>query len=118
MEELTETRRGRPPGTPKTGGRKKGTPNRITAETRNWLQKFLKGKRADIVEAWDKLKPVEKIEAYQKLLSYIVPKQQAATAELETRIELNQIAKTLDELPDEAITQLATKMLEIKEPHE
>ena len=36
---------GRPPGHPKTGGRKKGVPNRTTLETREYIQK-----RADPVE--------------------------------------------------------------------
>lgn len=36
---------GRPPGHPKTGGRKKGVPNRTTVETREYI-----AKRADPVE--------------------------------------------------------------------
>lgn len=32
---------GRPKGTPKTGGRQKGTPNKATTEIREWAQKFL-----------------------------------------------------------------------------
>ena len=31
-------RRGRPKGTPKTGGRKRGSPNKVTVEVRTWAR--------------------------------------------------------------------------------
>ena len=32
------TQRGRPRGTPKTGGRQKGSPNKVTVEVRTWAR--------------------------------------------------------------------------------
>lgn len=37
---MTTTRRGRPPGQKKTGGRKAGTPNKATASVKEAAQKF------------------------------------------------------------------------------
>ena len=35
------TRRGRKKGTPKTGGRQRGTPNKATVEVRTWARKLV-----------------------------------------------------------------------------
>jgi hypothetical protein len=34
-------RRGRPKGTPKTGGRKRGSPNKVTVEVRTWARRVV-----------------------------------------------------------------------------
>lgn len=36
----TEKKRGRPSGIPKTGGRKKGTPNKVTADVKSVAQEY------------------------------------------------------------------------------
>jgi hypothetical protein len=58
----------------KTGGRKKGTPNKITTE----LRKTLKGIIADELEALpttlQELPPKERIELVIKLMSFCLPK--------------------------------------------
>lgn len=35
----------RPKGTPKTGGRKAGTPNKVTQDAREWLTQLVEGNR-------------------------------------------------------------------------
>ncbi|WP_138438581.1 hypothetical protein [Marinobacter alexandrii] len=45
-----ETKRGRPSGTRKTGGRKKGTPNKVTAEIKQIAQSYGEEAIASLVE--------------------------------------------------------------------
>lgn len=57
-------------------GRRKGVPNKSTAEARELLQKVL-GKELDKLGLLlAKLEPIERVNALAKLLPYILPKNQ------------------------------------------
>jgi len=58
----------------KTGGRKIGTPNKTTMETRNFIQNVVHNELAFIEDLMLQLTPKERIDALIKLLPYIVPK--------------------------------------------
>ncbi len=58
----------------KTGGRTKGTPNRNTAETREFIQNIVNNELTWIEDLLAELTPKERIDAVIKLLPYIVPK--------------------------------------------
>ena len=81
----TEKRKvGRPAGTPKTGGRVAGTPNKVSSKVRNILaeitgdyyssEKFKKDLR--------NLKPKDRIQAMEKFTSYVAPKLQSTTLDV------------------------------------
>lgn len=57
----------------KFGGRQKGTPNKVTAGTREALKNFLEAQRPEFEKAFIKLSPKEKVYAYTKLLPFITP---------------------------------------------
>lgn len=59
----------------KTGGRKKGSLNRNTAETKELLQKIVGNELDNISDLLSRLEPKERIDAVIKLLPYIVPRQ-------------------------------------------
>jgi hypothetical protein len=59
----------------KTGGRKKGSLNRNTVETKELLQKIVGNELDNISDLLSKLEPKERIDAVIKLLPYIVPRQ-------------------------------------------
>ena len=61
-------------GTPKTGGRKKGTPNKLNGNMKEWLNKFLLENREQIKKDFMLLQPKERLFLYEKLLAYIIPK--------------------------------------------
>lgn len=77
-------KKGRPKGTPKTGGRVAGTPNKVSTKVRNILaniaddyydsERFQK----DLAS----LEPKERIQAMERFTSYIVPKLQATTLDV------------------------------------
>ena len=63
----------------KTGGRVKGTPNKVTSTLREKISLFL-GRKWDIIEKdFDSLDPKDRIALFEKLLQYSIPKLQAVT---------------------------------------
>ena len=61
----------------KTGGRKAGTPNKATKETRDWINDFIMSVREDIKRDFHTLEPQQRIRIFLQLLNYVVPKQQS-----------------------------------------
>ena len=63
----------------KSGGRKKGTPNKTTAAARKFMASIME-EYADgeqIKEDWKKLKPRDRMELAKDILPYLVPKLRA-----------------------------------------
>lgn len=69
----------------KTGGRKSGTPNKTTTETKVVLQKVLSTEIDKLGALLKELEPIERVNAIAKLLPYILPKQNEVKAEIETK---------------------------------
>jgi F0F1-type ATP synthase delta subunit len=65
-------------------GRKAGTPNKTTKETKQLLQKIVGKELEKIGSLLTKLEPIERINAISKLLPYILPKQNEIKAEITT----------------------------------
>lgn len=63
----------------KTGGRKKGSFNKVNNELRDKISEFLDGHFDNVIEAFnsDQLQPRDKIKLYCELLQYGLPKLQA-----------------------------------------
>ena len=58
----------------KYGGRKKGTPNRLTKELRTLLKDVLYSELETIDERLELLEPKERVELLIKLMPYALPK--------------------------------------------
>ena len=58
----------------KYGGRKKGTPNKLTKELRTLLKDVLFYELENIEERLDQLEPKQRIELVIKLMPYVFPK--------------------------------------------
>lgn len=70
-------KRGRPAGDGKgrLGGRKKGTPNKVTGDMREALRKALEGYVDKIPEYIEAIKdPKDKIDALAKMFPYVMPR--------------------------------------------
>ena len=70
-------------GTPKTGGRKKGTPNKVTTDVKTWLAGLIDNNRKQVEDDLSQLEPKERIMIFERLLQYVVPKQQAVSAQID-----------------------------------
>ena len=75
----------------KTGGRQKGTPNKITASTREFLQHLIDDNQGLITENFRKLEPYQMMTVLAKILPYISPKLATKTEKDEHEIALQQM---------------------------
>jgi hypothetical protein len=74
---------GRKKGTPKTGGRQGGTPNRTTKEARELLEQVLLGQVDNIKTSLESLKKesdAKYLDACSKLFTYVLPKKTDITS--------------------------------------
>lgn len=100
----------RPKGYPKSGGRKKGTPNHTTTEARELLQSILFGHFDGIGDVLDEMKDEDKakyVDALNKMLQYVLPKKTDVTTgdepirqELNVTVDNSKTAETLQKLRD------------------
>jgi hypothetical protein len=58
----------------KTGGRKAGTPNKITSELRESLKAILDGELVTLSATLDKLPDKDRLDVVLKLMPYCMPK--------------------------------------------
>lgn len=89
----------RPKGTKKTGGRKKGTPNKVTESTRHWIGRLIEDNKAQIEEDLKALEPKERLQVLERFMQYTLPKMQS----IQAKINLNdltdeQLSTVIDEI--------------------
>ena len=89
----------RPKGTPKTGGRQKGTPNKVTASVKGWLSCLIDKNRKQIERDLKAVDPMERLQMLEKLMQYVVPKQQVIKA-----------AVSFDNMTDEELKALVGEL--------
>ncbi|MBS9768311.1 MAG: hypothetical protein KGV44_12425 [Flavobacteriaceae bacterium] len=77
---------GRPKGSKKYGGRQKGTPNKTTESTRQWLKMFLDENQKQIEEDFRALEPKERLQVFERLLQYTLPKMQSVSANIDLNV--------------------------------
>ena len=58
----------------KTGGRQRGTPNRITTRVREYVSEIIEMELDNVPKLLDQLEPKERLEILIKLLPYATPK--------------------------------------------
>tara|TARA_B110000902_G_C14005957_1_gene474508 strand:- start:267 stop:515 length:249 start_codon:yes stop_codon:yes gene_type:complete len=63
----------------KYGGRKKGTPNKLTKELRSVLKEVIYNELENIEERLDELEPKQRLELVIKLMPYVFPKIESAS---------------------------------------
>ena len=85
-------------GTPKTGGRTKGTPNKTSKSVREWISSIIDKNRRQIVKDLKEVDAKERLRIFEKLLQYVIPKQQTQLVDI-TNFDLlsdDQIKKVID----------------------
>lgn len=106
---------GRPRGTPKTGGREKGTPNKVTADLRTWVNDILDNGKDTFIERLGNLDDRDYIRTFVGLLNYIIPKQAPTTPDDVLRKEKEMLQEMMLSLPDELINRLANKLNDLND---
>ena len=73
----------------KYGGRKKGTPNRLTKEVRAVLKELVFDEISQVQFHFEKLEPRERVELLIKLMPFVCPKIQPASHSLNEPMDFN-----------------------------
>ena len=89
----------------KTGGRQKGTQNKVTCLTKEMINNVLAAYHDDgwLTKDFYELEPKERLDVFIKLIGYLLPKPQTVAVDVKTTSEdsiierLNQLAKEYDE---------------------
>ena len=87
-------------GQPKTGGRSKGTPNKIQYGLRDKIREFAESNFDKVIEAWEAIEdPKDKLKAYTDLCTYALPKLQAVQldANIKKESDVEEDLKALSE---------------------
>lgn len=86
-------------GRGRMGGRQKGTPNKVTASVREWLAALIDKNRRQIEKDLKALEPKERLQVLERLMQYVVPKQQAMSAKVD-----------FDKLTDEQLNEIVNEL--------
>lgn len=78
----------------KSGGRKKGTPNKATTITREILNDIAEGLRPNIAQDLAALDPKDRLQIWLKLIEFVVPKLSSVDMNL-TAPQIQSIEDTL-----------------------
>lgn len=70
-------------GKGRIGGRQKGTPNRVTASVKDWVAQVIDKNRRQMERDIKALEPKDRLQMLEKLMQYVVPKQQAVSANVD-----------------------------------
>lgn len=94
----------------KTGGRKKGTPNKTTSELRDWVQSLIDGNKEKIEKDLKELESKDRLMILERFLQYVLPKQQAVSMEAQIELEYKELEKLLDNAPEKVVDALLERM--------
>ena len=64
-------------------GRPKGSPNRITQDMRGWLTTIIDKNRKQMEKDLKMLDPKDRLQMLEKMMQYVIPKQQAVSADID-----------------------------------
>ena len=62
-------------GTPKTGGRSAGTPNKVTGTLKGFVANLIDQNRQQIEKDLKRIEPKERLMILERLMAYVLPKQ-------------------------------------------
>jgi len=85
-------------GKPKSGGRKKGTPNAVTKDLRERIRELLESKFEQVEADFSSLEPKDRLNAWLKMSEFVLPKMQR-----------NELSFDLSKLTDAEIETLFDK---------
>ena len=94
-------------------GRPKGTPNKATADTRQWLQMLIDNNRSKFEKDLADVEPMQRLAILEKLMQYCIPKMQSIDATVQIAEEYSQLERLLESAPEDAVQRIADKVMEL-----
>lgn len=85
---------------PKTGGRTKGTPNKVTATIKAAVSELLSQyyDSGRMIEDFNALDPKDRVMAAERMMPYVMPKMQSIQAELSADVKSSSLDSLLSDL--------------------
>lgn len=96
-------------------GRPKGVPNKVTSELKTWIQELIDGNRKKFETDLKDLDPKDRLMILEKLMQYVVPKQQSISVEAQIQAEYSELEKLLDKAPDHVVDILLQRIEKLKQ---
>jgi hypothetical protein len=78
-------------------GRPLGTKNKATVSTRLFLNKFMEKNRSQLQKDWNLLEPYQRVQSFEKLIAFILPKMSSLEIEALPESQLNDLINKLIE---------------------
>ena len=101
-------------GTEKTGGRKKGTPNRISGTVKEWIASIIDTNRNKFEEDLELLEPGDRVRVISNLLQYVTPKMQSVSPGEMLDAEYRKLEELLESAPDEVVDKIVERINKLK----
>ena len=76
-------------------GRPLGTKNKATISTRLFLNKFMEKNRSQLQKDWNALEPHQRVQMFEKMIAFILPKMSSVEIEALPDEQLNEIINQL-----------------------
>ncbi|MCD8301527.1 MAG: hypothetical protein LUC44_00745 [Prevotellaceae bacterium] len=92
-------------GRGRMGGRAKGTPNKVTSTLREWVSSLIDKNRRQIERDLKELEPKDRLQMLEKLMQYVLPKQQSSTVSID-KLSDEQLQAVVDELTKDIPTDM------------
>lgn len=106
---------GRRKGTEKTGGRKKGTPNKISGTVKEWIASIIDTNRNQFENDLELLEPGERVRVISNLLQYVTPKMQSMSPGEILNEEYKKLEELLEIAPDEVVDKIIERIHRLKD---
>lgn len=84
-------------GRGRMGGRKKGTPNKATADLRTSINNLIADNWEQVQKDLNALEPKDRLMFIEKLLRYVVPQESNMNAQLQPRIDMGELRIGFDD---------------------
>lgn len=97
-------------GKGRMGGRKAGTPNKVSGTVKEWIASIIDGNRKQFEDDLEKLEPGERVRVISNLLQYVTPKMQSISPAEMLEAEYRKLEELLESAPDEAINEIVERV--------
>ena len=94
------------------GGRKKGTTNKVTSDFKDFIKSVLNNSKQDILTDLQAVEPYQRLQFFEKLIAYVVPKQTQTQLDAQIDIENNFV-----QIPQGMTKEECKKLLESQMHH-
>lgn len=102
-------------GRGRIGGRVKGTPNKVNATLKEFIENVIDNNREQIIADMQELEHYQRLLFIERLVGYVLPKQAAVDIQNQIEAEYKALERLIDDAPDEFIDRITDKVLKLQE---